>query len=128
MSFNPVRGGSLTFECLDKLKKLLSNMNLILIVNLLTIYLKDWRDLCCLVSRSKKRIHQKDNNDMKITTLAVIVAILLVIGGFAILSTLASASEGVILLLSVVALIGRVISKIALLLNINTPSQEPQRP
>jgi hypothetical protein len=64
---------------------------------------------------------------MKFTTLAVVIAILLVIGGFAILSTLASASESVILLLSATALIGRIISKIALRFNTHTHSQASQQ-
>jgi hypothetical protein len=64
---------------------------------------------------------------MKFTTLAVVIAILLVIGSFAVLSTLASASEGVILLLSAVALIGRIISKIALILHSSTHSQQSQQ-
>lgn len=64
---------------------------------------------------------------MKFTTLVVVIAILSVMGSFAILSTLATASEGVILLLSAVALIGRIISKIALLLCSHNPSQESQQ-
>jgi hypothetical protein len=64
---------------------------------------------------------------MKFTTLAIVIAILLIISGFALLSTLATVSEGVILLISATALIGRIISKIALLLSSHTHSQESQQ-
>lgn len=52
---------------------------------------------------------------MKTTTLAIFIAALVIAGSFVIFSTLATASEGVILGLSAVALIGRLISKITLL-------------
>lgn len=63
---------------------------------------------------------------MKMTTLAIVIVFLLVVGGFAILTTLASASEGVILLVSAIALVGRIVSKVALLLNIRSHPEQPQ--